>query len=859
MIKFDTIARTPGGRVGRATCHSPVTGQPFGARARDTEVLMSGTIDGRPATRRTAVSRQLPPGFVLTLLALAGAFLLAAAPARAADPADDQWSGQFGVSGIDGTVECAIVDGTDLIVGGLFTSAGNVPAHNVARWDGANWHALGSGAGEGLDGTVYTLAVYGGSLYAGGYFSSTSGGGPLLRSVARFDGTNWGAVGGGTNSGSAVFAMTLYAGNLVVGGSFSEVGSPPQLEDNVAAWNGSAWVSVAGGLDKIVRALTVYNGDLIAGGYFVDRLVRFDGSTWSRVGDGFDPVGGIEALLVFNNILYVGGSFYGVNGGGTPAANVTAWNGVTFAALGAGCGAAGVDTVYALSSFAGKLIIGGNFQGPGAGLAQWNGSGFTPMAGGVVGTVKALANAPARLYAGGQFHESSVAARNLVGWINAPPSFVRVNPTQGVDDLVTHLGTWNNRLVVGGTFVYADGLKADGIALFDAASMAQLGTGLVGNLGARPVVYGSTPFGADLVIGGAFSQAGSVPAANVARWNGAAWSALGVGFDDRVAALTLYASEVVAGGTFTHALDFNTAVNHLARWDGTRWQPIGGGVSGAGEAINALAVFGGNLIVAGSFTAAGAVPANRIARWNGTTWSALGSGLNGSVTSLAVLGGQLFVGGFFTTAGGQPIANLARWDGASWSSADTGLNNPVLSLTATATSVYAGGYFSTAGGAAAANVAQWNGSAWSRMGSGTDGDVQALAWYKDGIYAGGLFRHAGLKSSEHLARWSLGATGVGEAGPAPEAFALSPAWPNPFAAATTVRFTLREAGSVRLTVFDAAGRLVSPPRQVTRAAGPQTLEWDGRDADGAPVGPGIYFLRVETPSGSATRKVIARR
>jgi hypothetical protein len=468
----------------------------------------------------------------------------------------------------------------------------------------------------------------------------------------------------------------------------------------------------------------------------------------------------------------VGGSFYGVNGGGTPAANLAAWNGLTFSAVGSGCGVAAVDTVYALEVSGGKLVVGGNFTSPGNGVTHWNGSAFSPLGGGVQGTVKALVATPTLLYVGGQFGESSAGARNLVRWSNALALFQRLNPSQGVDDVVTHLGTWNNRLVVGGSFLLADAQVARGIALFDAASMTKLGTGLVGNLGAPPVVYGSTPFGADLVIGGEFSQAGAVAASNLARWNGATWSALGVGFDDRVADVEIFGSELVAAGRFTQALDFNTAVGHLARWDGTRWQPVGGGVSGGGEVINALTTYNGELIVAGSFT----LPARCRPTASRAGTARLGGARRGGqrpVTALAVLGGNLYVGGFFTTAGGQPISYLARWNGSARSA---GARRPTAGACSWPPPRASMPAASTIGGGAAANIAQWDGATWSRLGSGTDGDVQALAYYKDGIYAGGLFRHAGAKPSEHLGRWSLGATAVGEPGPTTQH--LSPAWPN---------------------------------------------------------------------------------
>jgi hypothetical protein len=39
-------------------------------------------------------------------------------------------------------------------------------------------------------------------------------------------------------------------------------------------------------------------------------------------------------------------------------------------------------------------------------------------------------------------------------------------------------------------------------------------------------------------------------------------------------------------------------------------------------------------------------------------------------------------------------------------------------------------------------------------------------------------------------------------------------------------------------------------------AGPCTLSWDGRAADGSPVGPGLYFAQLTSAGhGSAVRRV----
>ncbi|MCC6143167.1 MAG: hypothetical protein IT368_05105 [Candidatus Hydrogenedentes bacterium] len=50
-----------------------------------------------------------------------------------------------------------------------------------------------------------------------------------------------------------------------------------------------------------------------------------------------------------------------------------------------------------------------------------------------------------------------------------------------------------------------------------------------------------------LVIGGSFSAAGGVSAANIAAWDGILWSPLGSGLDSSVNALAVFGGELIAG------------------------------------------------------------------------------------------------------------------------------------------------------------------------------------------------------------------------------------------------------------------------------------------------------------------------
>ena len=82
-----------------------------------------------------------------------------------------------------------------------------------------------------------------------------------------------------------------------------------------------------------------------------------------------------------------------------------------------------------------------------------------------------------------------------------------------------------------------------------------------------------------------------------------------------------------------------------------------------------LTVYNSELIAGGWFTSAGGVEANRIAKWNGTSWSGLGSGMDERVYALTVYNNELIAGGWFNSAGGVGASRIAKWNGTAWSGA----------------------------------------------------------------------------------------------------------------------------------------------------------------------------------------------
>lgn len=173
---------------------------------------------------------------------------------------------------------------------------------------------------------------------------------------------------------------------------------------------------------------------------------------------------------------------------------------------------------------------------------------------------------------------------------------------------------------------------------------------------------------ATVAVGGQFVYAGTVTANGLALYDGAAWSSMGAGVNGVVRAL---ASDrqggVFAGGAFT-TVD-GVAASRVAHWDGSQWTALGSGVDTPGGVVFAMTVTAaGDLVIVGSFQSVGGVVAPGIARWDGAAWHALPGVALAPSFGYAVTGapnGDLFVGGAVQV--GPTPASVARWDGATWS------------------------------------------------------------------------------------------------------------------------------------------------------------------------------------------------
>lgn len=667
-----------------------------------------------------------------------------------------------GIPGTDHVVYAAAADTEgNLYIGGAFSVAGNVVAQRVAKWNGSEWSALGSGINGNY---VLALAVSGSDLYAGGDFG-----------VLKWNGAGWSAL--GATFISSVRALVVSGTDLYAGGDFvTPIDGVPA--NYIAKWNGTEWSVLGTGMNGSVMALTAIGSDLYAGGRFTtaggipaNYIAKWDGSTWSPLGSGMTDW--VYALAAHGSELFAGGAF--LVAGGVMTEKIAKWDGTTWSALGSGIThSTSLAQVDALVVSGNALYVGGNFTTAGGkdanDIAKWEDNAWSALGSGVtrglgITEVFALVTIGSELYAGGDIKTIGGSTANHVAkWNGSTWSALG----SGLNDAIQALAVIGTDLYAGGYFTTAGSVVANRIAKWDGSSWSALGSGVAGD-SAECSVKTLAVKGADLYAGGIFDTAGGVPAKNVAKWNGISWSALGSGVgeftSDGVYSFALDGSDLFVGGIFNEA--GGVPALNIAKWNGSTWSALGEGVLGP---VLSLALVGTNLYVGGNFFATGGIDgilAYYIVKRDGSAWSTLGSGLNNVVTTLVVDDTGLYVGGAFSMAGGSPASGVAKWDGSAWSALGSGIVGTVKALAIRGNEIYAGGKFFSAGGSAAKCIVKWDGVAWSTLGSeafrhtAIDPDVRALALDASGhLFLGGDFVLAGTTVSPWIALANVGSVNV---------------------------------------------------------------------------------------------------
>jgi trimeric autotransporter adhesin len=346
-----------------------------------------------------------------------------------------------GVVGAVQTIEADIVR-NKIYVAGNFTHADTVQSvDGFAQWHGTYWERIGATSFEVGLGIRHIMKIFDDTLYLGGFF----------------------------------YAPNNYMAIWPMAGSWQ----PHSPSSDFSGLTSSG--TLHGGIDDFI----IYNNDLYAAGSFINanmntpylnqpnNIARWNGTFWETVGtppgvskyeSPFD-ISFIEKMLVYNNELFIFGSFDSV--GGISAYNVAKWNGSIWSDVdGSHVNHPPIDPggLFCATNYNGSICTAGSYFA----IHQWNGSNWS-----VIG-----------------------------------------NTNHSVYDMIEY----NGDLVVTGAFTTINGITVNGIARWDGQNWHPFGTGLAQS--GQPFGYGVCLeiLNTDLYVGGYFDSVDGVAANGIARY-----------------------------------------------------------------------------------------------------------------------------------------------------------------------------------------------------------------------------------------------------------------------------------------------------------------------------------------------------
>jgi hypothetical protein len=519
-----------------------------------------------------------------------------------------------------------------------------------------------------------------------------------------------------TGTDGVVWSMHTVGDTIYAGGALIKAGG---LTVNcISKYDGRTWSAMGNGLTSTQNSVS----DIDSYGGFVyacDKvgLHRWNGSTWTQVGVlGGLPAAELNAVAIAIDAtgqVYMTGNFLSVNG--VSANRVARYDGTTWHAMGSGIvqPQPGLGNYYstAMAAIGNEVYLAGAMTQVGGvtvnNVARWNGSTWSAMAGGIptYGTPKTLA------VVNGQLHVGTGA----------------IGPNGGpyTANVLRWTGTaWS---VVGSSF------NLDVEALVER----------------NGVVHAS----------GAFTAAGGQPVNHVARLSGSSWVDAGNPFDLQYARSLAHCTHGLYVGGITNLTD-QTDMHNIVRFDGTRWRNVGDGVgfpTFGTQYVNAVLCHNGQTYIAGKFDQVGGVRSHHVAQWDGDQWMDIGLPFAepSRVNAMVMKGDTLIIGGSFTVSNPPLIRHLAMRVNGVWLPMGTGADDEVFALALHNNELYIGGEFSTLNGVGCSAIGKWNGTQFSPVGSGANNTVRAIAFGPDGtLYAGGGFTNMGGVTCNRMAKWN---------------------------------------------------------------------------------------------------------
>ncbi|MDP4239248.1 MAG: MBG domain-containing protein [Bacteroidota bacterium] len=639
-------------------------------------------------------------------------------------------------------VQCIALSGPDIYVGGYFTSIGGVARNKIAKLNNADgapdveWNPNSDGPSS----IINTIAINGTDILVGGYFSTM--GGQIRNNIAKLNNTDGTAdPAWKPDADGQVLCIAVNKGEIYTGGSFYSIGG--ENRKYIAKLNntdGHADIDWQPETTNQIKAIAFSNEEVYIGGDNNSWTLVVNGVTTSNIcvprirkvnrttGDvdatwNLKEINGpVNSLAIIGSDLYAGGDFSSY--GGQSVNNLIKLNSTT--------GEADFswdpdfdNTVNCIAGDGNNLYVGGNFLTFGGqtrnGLARFNNSdgsldmNWNPNANKAVSTIALNGN---DVYVGGSFDEIGGSSKKGIAKLNNTNGAVdeswdalgdgnvnsivmtgsdlivggyfqfiggqerwcvaKLNTINGdadhtwsanADGEVYSLAVNKNDLYVGGFFENIGGVARNYLAKLD------IPTGIVNpiwNPNASYPVCSVAVSGNNIFAGGYFDNIGGQPRNTLAKLNNTtgdadnAWNPdvsgppMGGVSPQKVSSISTAGSlksrvDAFMGRTVNKPVTLNPV---------TQLQKVAASTAGVGGVLLTIVPNGPDLYVGGIFDAMGGYTRNGLAKMNISDakvdpyWNPAIDGTG--VASISVQGENLYTGGQFTTIYGQFQPNLAK-------------------------------------------------------------------------------------------------------------------------------------------------------------------------------------------------------
>ena len=581
-----------------------------------------------------------------------------------------------GVGAVNALVVHNDGSGTALFVGGTFRQSAGAPANGLAKWNGAAWSGVGSIAS--LSGSVTAMTIHDDGtgpalVVAGGLESADS---LQLSNVAQWKGGAWSAV-GDARSGSSLSAVDTVRQRIVSFSNGETVefdGVSWRVRGPAPAVRNASVTASAGMAYDPIRQRTVLLGGGAQNNGDEGQTWEWDGSTWT-LRTNFGPKVRRDASMAFDPnlgkvILFGGRDDYWNRDG---FAETWAWDGVagSWSLLTTAGPSARYDAPIATDTSRGRIVLVGGSEGSNyvRDTWEWNGTAWTRVSlnvGPTRAANAAMAFDPVAghcvLFGDALSLSPSTWAWNGTAWSilnNSGPS-----PRSGA--LAGYLSS------VGKTILFAGNVPGFGGTAeswgWNGSAWSAISRGPF-NQNIYAIASHNDGSGPAIYIGGALNSQGTLPLANVAAFRNGTWSPVGSGFDGTFSGTINSFSQLTeagvprlfAAGEFSNSGGVPTGP--LARWDGTAWSAVGVPVSGTPGRLLGQADFG-----AGPRLVAKLPGTSFLHLWDGSSWSTLAPQVPDSDAIFALArydAGETswYLGGAFFSVDSNPSLpsrNLAR-------------------------------------------------------------------------------------------------------------------------------------------------------------------------------------------------------